>query len=133
MIEFYPQIKSAHVHLVLLSVAIFAVRGGAALVGARWPRHWLLRYGSYSIDTALLTTALMLFSMLPAALFANGWLTTKVLLLVVYVALGIAAMRQQLSSAKRWAFYLAALAVYGYMFGVARMHHPLGWFHSMLT
>ena len=35
MIEFYPQIKSLHVLMVLLSGALFAVRGIGVLAGAR--------------------------------------------------------------------------------------------------
>ena len=67
MIEFYPQIKSAHILLVLLSGSLFALRGGFALFGARWPRHAALRYTSYSIDTMLLTSAAMLLTILPVS------------------------------------------------------------------
>lgn len=127
MLEFYPQIKSAHIHLVLLSGALFVLRGGFAAFGARWPRHVVLRYTSYTIDTALLTTAAMLLTILPAALFANGWLALKLLLLVVYVVLGVLAMREGRSRSMRILLYLGALATFAFMFGIARMHHPLGW------
>ena len=36
-----------------------------------------LRYVSYSIDSVLLTAALMLIAVLPAAVFANHWLTVR--------------------------------------------------------
>lgn len=127
MMEFYPQIKWTHVHAVMCSGALFALRGGASLLGARWPRHWLSKYGSYTIDTILLTSATMLFSMLPGAMFANGWLTAKLLLLVLYVTLGVLAMREKRSRVQRTVFYVAALATFAFMFGIARMHHPAGW------
>lgn len=127
MLEFYPQIKSAHVHLVMLSVVLFAIRGGFALFGAKWPKNAIVRYTSYTIDTALLTTAAMLLTILPGAMFANGWLTTKLLLLVLYVVLGIMAMRPDRSRLQRAILYVAALATIGFMYGIARMHHPLGW------
>lgn len=127
MIEFYPQIKSAHVHLVLLSVALFAIRGAFTVFGANWPRNVVLRWTSYSIDTVLLTTAAMLLTILPGAMFANGWLTVKMLLLVLYVVLGILAMRPQRGRITRALLYVAALATVGFMYGIARMHHPLGW------
>lgn len=132
MMEFYPQVKWTHVHAVLCSGAFFALRGGAALLGARWPRHWLPKYASYAIDTVLLTSATMLFSMLPGALFANGWLATKLVLLVLYVTLGILAMREKRSRAQRAAFFVAALATFTFMFGIARMHHPAGWLLPLL-
>ena len=127
MMEFYPQVKWTHVHAVMCSGTFFALRGGAALLGARWPRHWLPRYASYTIDTILLTSATMLFSMLPGAMFANGWLTLKLMLVVVYIALGILAMREHPGRGRRIAFYLAALATFASIYGIARMHHPLGW------
>lgn len=127
MIEFYPQIKAAHVHLVLLSVTLFALRGGFAVAGARWPRHVVLRYLSYGIDTFLLTTAVMLLTILPAAVFANGWLALKLALLVLYVVLGVRAMREGRSRRSRLLLYLAALAVFAWMFGIARAHSPWGW------
>jgi len=127
MMEFYPQIKWTHVHAVMCSGALFALRGGAALLGAHWPRYWLPRYGSYAIDTILLTSATMLFSMLPKAVFANGWLIAKLSLLVLYVLLGAMAMRPKRTQAQRAWCYMAALAVFLFMFGIARFHHPLGW------
>ncbi|MEO8859208.1 MAG: hypothetical protein ABI343_19645 [Burkholderiaceae bacterium] len=33
----------------------------------------------------------------------------------------------------RRVFFIAALATYIYMLGVARMHHPLGWVHGWLA
>ena len=131
MIEFYPQIKSMHVYLVLMSVSLFALRGAAALAGARWPRHAALRWTSYTIDTALLTSAAMLFTMLPGAMFANGWLATKLGLLVLYVVLGILAMRERFGRGLRIGLYVAALATFWLMFGIARMHHPLGWLRML--
>lgn len=127
MMALYPQVKWTHVHAVMCSGALFALRGGAALLGARWPYHWLPKYTSYTVDTILLTTATMLFSMLPGAMFANGWLTLKLSLVVVYVVLGILAMRPKRSRSQRIGFYIAALATYTFIFGIARMHNPAGW------
>ena len=132
MMEFYPQVKWTHVHAVMCSGAIFALRGGAALLGARWPRHWLPKYTSYTVDTILLTSAAMLFSMLPGAMFANGWLSLKLVLLVVYVVLGVLAMREKRSRVQRAVFYVAALATFLFIYGIARTHHPAGWLLALL-
>ncbi len=133
MIEFYPQIKLLHIVLISLSGALFALRGGAALLGARWPRHAVVRYGSYTIDTFLLTSAAMLATILPRAMFANGWLTVKLVLVVVYIVLGVLAMRAGRDrSARAWA-YLAALAVFVAIIGIARLHSPWGWLAPYLA
>ena len=133
LMEFYPQVKAVHVHAVIASGALFAVRGGASLLGAGWPRHWLPRYASYTIDTVLLTAATMLFAMLPGAMFANGWLATKLVLLVVYIVLGALAMRPRFPRKRRALLYIAALAVFACMFGIARLHHPAGWLLPLMS
>ncbi|MEI7037923.1 SirB2 family protein [Fulvimonas yonginensis] len=134
MIEFYPQIKAVHIFCVLLSGALFALRGTLVLAGrgaiAQWPP---VRYVSYGADTALLTAALMLLTILPGAVFANGWLATKLTLLVAYVALGTLALKRARSARARTICFALALCTYLYMLGVARMHHPLGWLHGLIA
>lgn len=127
MIEFYPQIKSLHVWLVLASGSLFALRGLLVLSGQSWGNHAALKYLSYTIDTALLTAAFMLMTMLHMYPIAQDWLTLKVLLLVAYVVLGVQALRRASSTRARLGWYLAALFTYALMFGIARAHHPLGW------
>lgn len=127
MIEFYPQIRNVHIWAITLSGSLFALRGLGMLANARWPHAAVLRYLSYTIDTVLLTAGLMLVSILPAAMFANGWLTVKLVLLVVYVVLGVFALRRGRSRRVRAGCYAAALLVFIAIVGIARMHHPLGW------
>ncbi|HZX81392.1 MAG TPA: SirB2 family protein [Lysobacter sp.] len=133
MIEFYPQIKSVHILAVFASGLLFALRGGALLAGARWPNALVVRIASWTIDTTLLTAALMLFTLLPKALFANGWLATKIVLLVVYIGLGTVALKRARSGRARTIAYVAALATFAYIVSVARAHHPLGVFYPLFA
>ena len=126
MIEFYPQVRAVHVSAVLASGALFALRGVAVLASARWPLAAPVRYTSYAIDSVLLTAALMLLTMLPHAMFANGWLLVKLGLLVGYVLLGTFALKRGRTPGMRRACFVTALAVFGCMLAVARTHHPLG-------
>jgi uncharacterized membrane protein SirB2 len=127
VIEFYLQIRAVHIGAIIISGILFALRGVGVLAGARWPMASPLRYLSYSIDTVLLTAALMLVSMLPSALFANHWLTTKLILLVFYVVLGSFALKRGRSGRVRAACFVAALVLYVSMYSIARTHQPLGW------
>ena len=127
MMTFYPDIKLVHMGAAMTSGTLFALRALALLAGMRWPRAAAVRYTSYTIDTVLLTGAMMLLTILPAGMFANGWLAAKLVLLVGYVGLGILAMRPTRPPRQRTGFYLAALTVYGCIYGIARSHHPLGW------
>lgn len=126
MIEFYLQIKSVHVAMVIASGLLFALRGAAVLAGARWAMAAPLRYLSYAIDTTLLTAALMLLTALKLNPFVVPWLAVKLTLLVVYVVLGSLALKRARSRRARAAYYVAALATFGFMYFVARAHHPLG-------
>ena len=127
MIEFYPQIRAVHIGAVIASGALFTLRGAGVLSGARWPLAAPLRYLSYSIDTVLLTAALMLIAVLPAALFANHWLTVKLTLLVIYIVLGSLALKRGRTARIRAVCYVAALALFAAVVGIARTHQPLGW------
>ena len=133
MIEFYPQIKQFHILLALLSGAIFALRGAFALAGMRWPQALPVKWLSYTIDTCLLTAALMLLTILPWAMFGNGWLLTKIVLIVVYVVLGVFAMRPGRRQRTRALCYAVALLVFATIYGIARAHQPLGWLAAVAT
>ncbi len=128
MIEFYPQIRMVHIGSVLVSGALFALRGTGVLAGAHWPMLSPVRYLSYGVDTVLLTAALMLFTLLPSVVFANHWLTAKLTLLVLYVVLGSYALKRGRSRSVRAACFACALLVYAMMFAIARSHQPLSWF-----
>ena len=85
-----------------------------------------MRYASYAIDTVLLTAAVMLVAILPSAMFANHWLAVK---LALVVALRRAGRRGDAPRAAR-RLYVAALAAFLAIVGIALAHHPLGWLHG---
>ncbi|HYJ40518.1 MAG TPA: SirB2 family protein [Steroidobacteraceae bacterium] len=128
MIELYPEIKWVHIAAVLTSGGLFALRGVAMLAGARWYMAAPLRYLSYTVDTVLLTAALMLATMLHQYPFVQSWLTVKVLLLVVYVVLGSYALKRGATRAARTLALGAALLVFAFIISVARAHDPRGVF-----
>ena len=126
MIEFYPQIRTVHIAAVMASGLLFLVRGAAVHQGAAWAMAAPLRYLSYTIDTVLLTAALMLATIIHQFPFVQGWLTAKVLLLVVYVVLGSFALKRGRTRAVRTCCWIAALLVYLFIVSIARAHSPLG-------
>jgi uncharacterized membrane protein SirB2 len=126
MIEFYSQIKTVHIAAVVASGLLFLLRGAAVQLGASWAMMAPLRYLSYTIDTVLLTAALMLATILQQFPFVNGWLTAKVLLLVCYVVLGSFALNRGRTQAVRASCWIGAMLVYLFIVSIARAHHPLG-------
>lgn len=127
MLEFYQPIKIVHIVAVLCSGLLFLARGLLLLNGRQWAMAAPIRYASYSIDTVLLTAALMLATMLPSAMFANGWLAVKLVLLLAYIVLGSMALKRGGTLKIRWACFMAAGVVYTFMLSVAYFHHPLGY------
>jgi uncharacterized membrane protein SirB2 len=126
MIEFYPQIRWTHIAAVFASGTLFMLRGLAVHAGARWAMAAPLRYLSYTIDTTLLTAALMLASILHQYPFVHAWLTVKVLLLIVYVVLGTYALKRGRTPTVRTVCLAAALLVYMMIISVARTRDPWG-------
>ena len=134
MEEFYPQIRTVHIWSVVASGVLFALRGGAFnLLGAAWPKALPVRLLSWTIDTTLLTAALILMTIVQQYPFVDHWLTVKVTLLVVYIVLGTQAFAASRTRRTRITFWVAALLVFGFIVTVARAHHPLGLFVGMVA
>jgi uncharacterized membrane protein SirB2 len=126
---YYAQIRAVHIAAVVASGGLFLLRGaGVNLFSAAWPMWAPVRYLSYSIDTVLLTAALMLMTIVHQYPFVHAWLTVKVLLLVIYIVLGSFALKRAKTRSERLGYYAAALIVFAFIFGVARAHNPLGVF-----
>lgn len=133
MIEFYPQIKWVHIASIMTGGLLFLLRGSLVLAGReRLAMAAPLRFLSYGIDTVLLSAGLMLLTILPHAMYANGWLTLKLVLLVIYVILGSLALKRGRTSRVRTISLVAALAVYLAIIGIARNHHPMGWLYPWM-
>ncbi len=126
MLEHYAAIKSTHIATVLASGGLFALRGALMLARSRLTHHAALRYGSYLIDTVLLGSAVTLCMILSQYPLQQGWLTAKVGALLAYIVLGSFALKRGSSYRARALFLVAALATFGYMYSVARAHHPAG-------
>jgi uncharacterized membrane protein SirB2 len=133
MIELYAQIKWLHVAAVIASGTLFVLRGVAVQTSAVWPMAAPFRYLSYGIDTVLLTAGLALLALLPGATFANGWLTSKLVFLVIYIGLGSYALKRGRTRGSRRICLAAAAMVYIFIITVARSHHPLGGLRGLLA
>ncbi|SRR5579883_309476 len=122
----YPLVKLVHVTAVAASGGYFLLRGLAVQLGGRWPHAASARYLSYIVDTVLLAAGVTLATILPRAMFANGWLDVKLVLVVAYILLGTFALkRARTRTGKRRAF-AGALATFALIVTIAVSHSPLG-------
>ncbi len=129
----YLQILHLHVGCVVLSGSLFGARALMRIADSPLANHRALRILSYLIDTALLVAAVLLTLILHQYPIRNGWLTAKVLLLVLYIGLGSIALKRAQTRAARGAALLAALLVFAFIIGVALTHHPAGWLVLLRT
>lgn len=124
----YPWLLPLHLALVTLSVALFALRGLGVLAGQAWPMAGWARGLAPVVDSLLLLAGGALWWLLQLNPMIDRWLLVKLGLLPVYIVLGSLALRRAPTRATRALCFVAALAVVGFMVGIARAHHPLGMF-----
>ncbi|MGH8212966.1 MAG: SirB2 family protein [Rhodanobacteraceae bacterium] len=124
----YLQIRGVHIAAVIASGTLFLGRGALALARWRHVMHPVLRHGSMAIDTVLLAAGIALMFVIRQYPFVNGWLTTKLVLLIVYIVLGTFALKRARTQGVRATCYLLAMATFAYIVSVAIAHDPRGLF-----
>ena len=118
----YHQILLLHVGCVALSGMLFAGRGVLRILDRPLAGHRALRIVSYCIDTLLLTAAVLLMLIIHQYPFVDGWLTVKVLLLLLYIALGMTTLKWARTRPGRIVGCSAALLTFCAIVAVAVWH-----------
>ena len=123
----FSQILAVHVGAVALSGCVFCVRGLLRIAGKPAANHPALRVASIAIDTTLLAAAVLLTLIVHRYPFVNAWLTAKVLLLTLYIALGSVALKRARTRSARIAALLAAWTAFAFIIDVAVTRDPCAW------
>ena len=122
----YATLKAIHQTAVALSLTGFFARGLASLLGAAWVRGRLARTLPHIVDSVLLISALLLAWTLRLTPGSAPWLMAKVVGLLVYIGLGVVALRPGPRASVRAVAWVAALATFGWIVSVAITKNPLG-------
>ncbi|MEP7183215.1 MAG: SirB2 family protein [Betaproteobacteria bacterium] len=122
----YPLVKHVHVAAVAVSLALFAVRGAWMLAAPEMLRRTWVRIVPHVVDTLLLASALWLVWEIGPG--AGPWIAAKVAGLVVYIGVGIVALRAGKTRAIRVGAFVFALATFAWIVSVALTKSPLGFF-----
>lgn len=122
----YALLKLAHVSSVVVSGCGFLLRGlwmmqGSPLLQRRW-----VRVAPHIVDTVLLASALALVILTRQYPWTHGWVLAKILALLLYITLGMMALRRGRTPAIRIASTLGAMLTFGYIVSVALTRDPLG-------
>ena len=123
-------IKAIHQTAVALSFAGFFARGLGSFAGAAWVRSRAAKTWPHVVDSVLLLSAFALAWMLRLNPAVSPWLMAKIGGLVLYIALGLVALRPAIRLPLRAAAWLSALAIFGYVVSVAITKNPAGFFGS---
>ena len=120
----YAFLKTAHVACVAASYLFFFIRGVWMIRGSPLLRHRWVKVLPHVVDTLLLASAVALALMLVQYPFVHAWLTAKVIGLVLYIALGMVALKLGATLRVRITAWLAAQAVFAYVVAVAITKNP---------
>tara|TARA_R110002167_G_scaffold247863_2_gene453754 strand:+ start:128629 stop:129021 length:393 start_codon:yes stop_codon:yes gene_type:complete len=129
MVTYYTLIKNLHIMLALVSVALFAYRWLRSICTSTGfkPKH--LKVLTHFNDTLLLLTGVVLVALLQMNVADQAWLIAKLIALVVYIGLGVLAIKCHHRGQKLLAG-TAALLVFSYIVGASMSH--AAWFCSFL-
>ena len=123
----YLTLKHIHVAFVALSLLTFLVRGvwlfiDSAMLGERW-----VKLLPHVVNTILLASGIALAMYLSMSPGNQPWLMAKIVGLIAYVGLGVAAFRASGPTARKL-LWTSALVAFAFIVSVAVRKTPLGFF-----
>jgi uncharacterized membrane protein SirB2 len=126
----YSAIRQLHVAAAAMSLALFLLRAVWMLASpSRLQMRWI-RIVPHAVDTVLLGSAIWLAWQLGAA-GTGGWLTAKVIAVLVYIAAGTVALKRGRTPGIRIAALIVALTTFAYIVSVALAKSPLGFLSAL--
>ena len=121
----YLALKYTHLAAVVISGSLFLLRGTWMMAGSAALRQRWVRITPHVVDTVLLVSALALAVTLGFKPGDHPWIQAKLAGLVVYIVLGLFALRLGKTRAVRIAAFSGAVLVFAYMVGVALTKNPM--------
>jgi uncharacterized membrane protein SirB2 len=121
-------VKIIHITCVALSFVGFFIRGvwmlrDSALLQQRW-----VRITPQLVDTMLLVSAIILAIQFHFSPLQQPWLMAKIIALLVYIGVGLVALRLGRNKQIRFYAWLLALVIFVYIVSVALTKSPFGWY-----
>jgi len=120
--------KIIHVTAAALSFSGFFVRGVWMLKDSDMLKQRWVRITPQVVDTVLLVSAIVLAVQLRMSPLAQPWLMAKIIALVVYIGVGLVALRFGRTKTTRTAAWLLGMVIFAYIVSVAVSRSVLGWF-----
>lgn len=121
----YALLKMIHVGSIIVSYLLFFLRGVWLMQdSAKLQQRWV-KILPHVVDTILLTSAVALAMIIQQSPFSDSWLTAKVIGLLLYISLGVIAMRFGKTRKARIIAWITAQCVFIYIVLVALTKSPV--------
>ena len=114
-----------HAGCALVSISTFVVRGYWRRSGSPLLHSKLTGVLPHVVDTALLLSGIGLAVQWAVNPLENSWLMAKLIALVVYIVLGMIALKRGRTLRQRTMAWIVAILVFAYMVAVAFTKSPV--------
>ena len=122
--ELYPALKLLHLGCVVVTASAFVLRGIWMVVDSPLLRHPLTRVLPHVNDSLLLAAGIGMAAMLHQYPLVDGWLTAKLLALLLYIVLGTVALKRGPTKRIRVLAFVGALLTLSYLVAGALTRSP---------
>jgi uncharacterized membrane protein SirB2 len=123
----YLTLKLVHMSCAMLTIAGFLVRGYWMMTDSALLQNRATKIAPHIIDTLFLLSGVAIIYVLNIQVMAQPWLLAKFAGLIVYIALGVIALRPGRSAQIRAIAFVAAVSVFAYIVGVAVTKSVTSW------
>ena len=118
-------LTKVHMGLALISITLFFIRGLWMMSDSPLRQRRLVKIAPHVIDTLLLVSAIVLVVQTRQYPWEHSWLAAKIIALLVYIGIGLVAMRLGRGKPVRVVAWVLALLVFSYIVLVATYRNPL--------
>lgn len=126
----YLLLKHLHLTFVALAFIIFFVRGILLFINSTLLDKKLLKIAPHIINTIMLLSGIALAVHLGMSPGDNSWLIAKIIGLVIFVAVGVAAFKVPNALARK-ILWVDAVIIFAYILSVAITKNPMGFFLAL--
>ena len=123
----YAALKTIHVLFAIVSISGFVLRGFWMLKSSPLLDAKPTRIAPHIIDTLFLLSGIAMLVIASMNPLTAPWMLAKFAGLIVYIVLGMIAIRRGPTLAIRTTAFAAAVAVFAWIYGVALSRSILSW------
>jgi uncharacterized membrane protein SirB2 len=132
-VTLFEGLKLVHVSCAFISIAGFSLRGYWMLTGDSRLRLRVTRIVPHVIDTLLLASAVGMLLIWGVSPLKVDWLSAKLVALLLYILLGMIALRFGRTGLQRTMAWVLALCAAAYIICVAYTRDPMGPWYLLRT